>query len=290
VDLSQPASPRVTTATLPAFVAYTGLLASGSMIATSHHEPSTNGRVRFYLDRVDVSDPRAPVVLPKVNVPGSLVAYDDESSNAITTDYQEVRIEGLTYQQCYERYGSAYFDSHGRNIEVTTVGTCVVTRQSLYLVHVENDAATVIDRVDLALGERVASTSLGDDRLFVSVGTASYYYGYYDYYYGYTSWEDRPLPFIVLSGIRSGNFSAARIELSAGDTWGYVPLVASGTRAAVSTGFQGKLAVIDADDQENPRVAREIDLRGYVQDLDVIGDHVVASLGYDGAQAISLTD
>jgi hypothetical protein len=217
------------------------------------------------------------------------VAYDDESSNAITTDYQKVRVGGLTWQKCYERYGYAGFEAGGEVITENTVGVCVVTQQSLYLVHIEDSVATVVDHVELALGEMVRATALGDDRLFVSVGTSSYYYGY-DYYYGYTSWQDRTLPFIVLSGIRSGTFTAARIELSAGDNWGYVPLVASGTRAALSTGFQGKLAVIDADDPRNPRIAREIELRGYAQDLDIVGDHAVASLGYDGAQAISLTD
>jgi hypothetical protein len=69
-----------------------------------------------------------------------------------------------------------------------------------------------------------------------------------------------------------------------------VPLVASGTRAALSTGFRGKLVVIDAEDAAQPSVAREVELGGWVHDLDVVGDTAIASLGYDGAQSISLSD
>jgi len=294
VDLRSPTSPRIATATLDQSTAFTGLLASGTIVATSHHEPSPNGngRVRFYLDRVDVTNPRSPVVFEKVNIPGSLVAYDAESARAITTDYQEVNLANVTYEDCYQRYGSYRFDA-GSNvvIELGTRGTCTVIRQSLFLVAVEDGLATVIDRVELALGETVRATALGDDRLFVSVGTVNYYYGgYIDYYYGYSTFEDRTVPLLVLSGIRSGDFAAARLEVSAGDYWGNIPLVASGTRAALSTGFQGKLAVIDADDPRAPRVAREVDIAGWVQDLDVVGDTAVASLGYDGAQSISLAD
>jgi hypothetical protein len=290
-DLSNPTSPRVTSVPLPASLGFTGLLTSGSIVATSHSEPSPagNGRVRFYLDRVDVSDPRAPFALRSVNVPGSLIAYDAESSNAVTSDYRNVEVRA-TQKVCNEQYGG-WFDVGGLvNDYETTLGTCTVVEQTLRLVHVEDDVATVIDSETLGLGEVVGNTALGDDRLFVTVNRPYYYYYYGEGGYGYSSFSERKLAVITLSGLQSGDFASARLELDAGDNWGYVPLVARGTKAVLSTGFRGKLAVITADDPARPALLREAELSGYVQDLDIAGDSAVASLGFDGAQSISLAD
>jgi hypothetical protein len=293
VDLADPERPRVKSVALPSSIGFTGLLASGDMIATSHYErsPANPDRVRFYVDRVDVSDPARPVALPKVNVPGSLVAFDAESSHAVTTDYRRVIVSGVTYATCAERYGSYLFDAGDKQIGTNTLGRCTVMEQTLLLVHLADDRATVVDSMKLPLGEAITTTALGDDRLFAAVGRANGYYGSHGGYYGYySSFSETEMPLVVISGIRSGTFRAARLELSAGDSWGHVPLVASGTRAALSTGFRGKLVVIDADDADEPSVAREVELGGWVQDLDVVGDSAIASLGYDGAQAISLLE
>ncbi|HEX6277893.1 MAG TPA: beta-propeller domain-containing protein [Polyangiaceae bacterium] len=293
VDLADPETPRVRSVALPSSLGFTGLLASGDVIATSHYErsPANPDRVRFYVDRVDISNPDDPRVLPKVNVPGSLVAFDAESSHAVTTDYRRVTVSGVTYATCYDRYGSYSFEAGDREIDEETLGRCTVVEQTLLLVHLAGDHATVVDSMKLPLGEAITSTALGDDRLFAAVGRANGYYGSHGGYYGYyTSFSETEMPLVVISGIRSGSFRAARLELSAGDSWGQVPVVASGTRAALSTGFRGKLVVIDADDAAAPSIAREVDLGGWVQDLDVVGDSAIASLGYDGAQTISLRE
>lgn len=289
VDLSNPTSPRVTHVPMPDSLGYTGLVTSGSVVASSHYEPSpvASGRVRFYLDRVDISNPRAPVALPKVNVPGSLVAYDAESSNAITGDYRQVRLE-TTYETCYQEYGGSW-QPGALSVNYEGPGECTVVEQTLRLVHVEDDGATVLDSETLGLGEIVNATALGDDRLFLTIGRPYYYY-YGDIGYGgyYSSFNERTLPVMVLSGLRSGVFQSARIELDAGDSWGQVPLVAHGTEAVLSTGWLGKLSVLSAADPARLTVLRESRLEGYAQDLDIAGGSAVASMGFDGAQAISL--
>ena len=76
VDFSDPSSPEQASVTMPDSLGSTGLLVSGSLVASSHFEPSPTDpdNVRFYLDRLDVSDPGAPELLDPVNVPGSLLA------------------------------------------------------------------------------------------------------------------------------------------------------------------------------------------------------------------------
>jgi hypothetical protein len=295
VDLSDPSAPVERSVALPPSTGFTGLLKSGSLVATSHYEPSpTPGRVRFYLDRVDFSDPSAPVVLPSVNIPGSLIAYDADSSHAVTADYQNLDIHDVTYTACNEQYGSFSFEPYDRNaVDYTTApGVCHARRQSLRLVAILEDGAAVVDTHTLEIGETVTTTSLGDDRLFLALGYGNsyYWYGASDVYYGGGSFQSRDLSIVTLAGIRSGRFAASRIELPAGDSWGYAPLAAAGKRAVVSTGFRGKLQVIDATNAAAPEVVREVELSGYVQDLDIVDGTALASMGYDGVQAIRLED
>jgi hypothetical protein len=265
------------------------------MVATSHYEPSpgNDGRVRFYLDRVDFSDPSAPVALPSLNIPGSLVAFDAESSNAVTADYQNLDIRDVTYSTCTEEYGSWNFEPYDPNATdfATALGVCHAQRQFLRLIAIRDGGVSVIDGYALEIGEAVTTTSLGDDRLFLALRHGNGYYWYAaDVAYGGGGFQSRDLPIVTLAGIRSGRFHASRIELPAGDNWGYAPLAASGKRAVVSTGFRGKLQVIDATNAGAPHVVREVELTGYVQDLEIVDGTALASMGYDGVQSIRLED
>jgi hypothetical protein len=58
----------------------------------------------------------------------------------------------------------------------------------------------------------------------------------------------------------------------------------------LSTGFRGKLSVVSAADPARPVILREAELSGYAYDVDLVGDSAIASLGFDGAQAISLAE
>lgn len=67
----------------------------GDVIYSTHVEQGTTPagdsllyHVRCYVDRVDVSDPDAPRVLPSVNVPGYLVDASDDGTLLYTVDFQ----------------------------------------------------------------------------------------------------------------------------------------------------------------------------------------------------------
>jgi hypothetical protein len=101
VDLSNPDSP-----VLASEVVLNGrpwvadINVSGSTVYFTHYRWAqvpgfSNYRwVRFYLDRLDVSDPYNPVLSPSVNVPGVVLGADLNRNLIYTVDYQWVYPEG----------------------------------------------------------------------------------------------------------------------------------------------------------------------------------------------------
>jgi len=85
------------------------LISAGDLVLTSHVEPtaSDGSRGRFYVNRVDVSDPASPRQLPKLNVPGALVSFDARSGRAITSEQQRVTLPDVTYAECMSRFALA---------------------------------------------------------------------------------------------------------------------------------------------------------------------------------------
>jgi hypothetical protein len=101
VDLSQPDQPSLasTTVTTDPNAWWGNLRAVGNQLYASHWEwlrqPSSNGTqydpgvVKYYLDRVDLTDRAHPRVGAKINVPGILVgASETDSSLIYTMDYR----------------------------------------------------------------------------------------------------------------------------------------------------------------------------------------------------------
>lgn len=74
-DLSNPDAPRRAGRVVLSTSDWSwGLRAEGGLLWLTHHEWTDDARgVRYYLDRVDVTDPDAPRLLPKVNVPGTFL-------------------------------------------------------------------------------------------------------------------------------------------------------------------------------------------------------------------------
>ena len=76
LDLSNPDAPRrAGKVVIPGSDWSWGLKAEAGLLWLTHHEwtSGSHGEVRYYLDRIDVSDPDAPRLLPKVNVPGTFL-------------------------------------------------------------------------------------------------------------------------------------------------------------------------------------------------------------------------
>jgi hypothetical protein len=137
VDVSNPtAVQRLDPVAGPSGVGFVGLQVEGDMVFSSHWEAldSDASSARFYLDRLDLSDPDSPQLLESINLPGSVLSYDATEQRAMTIDYQR----------------------DGGDWEYTA-----------YLVDVGRDAATVADSAELG-HDSPALAAVGEDRVFLT--------------------------------------------------------------------------------------------------------------------------
>jgi hypothetical protein len=202
MDMRDPTNVKSTT--LPLDLAmYSGLIAAGDTLLTSHLVPTSNNvaRGKFYVDRFDLSDPSAPKKQGSVNVPGALIAYDAASKRAFTSEQQLVPVADLTYDECHDRFGLADWNTpnNGANgssgIAIASPaappgaagtptqpvdqppppkGQCNGYRQSLHLVQLGDSSATLLDSYQLDEDDQASSASMGDGVVFASIGHDAY--------------------------------------------------------------------------------------------------------------------
>jgi hypothetical protein len=89
VDLRNPDAPRLAgTVEVPSGAWTGGLMAVGTSIWYSQYEWENAGwTVRYYVGRVDLSDPDAPRTFPRVNVPGTFFSASDDGSIVYTEEF-----------------------------------------------------------------------------------------------------------------------------------------------------------------------------------------------------------
>ena len=87
-DLSDPDHPvRAGGVAIPGSAWSWGLVTSGSFLWLTHYEwESQPATVRYYVDRIDVSDPYQPALLPKLNVPGVFFAASEDGTRLWTEE------------------------------------------------------------------------------------------------------------------------------------------------------------------------------------------------------------
>lgn len=296
LDMSDPSNPSDTRFEVPSISGTTGLFTSGSTVAFGYYtaSPTDSERVRFYANRIDVSNPAQPKAMAPVNVPGSLIAFDAKSSNAMTADYEAVTIKNVSNQDCYTKYGSWEFVQN----ENDEVGTCSTMRHTVNLVKLGERFASLLGSKQLDKGQGISQVAQGEDRLFITGGN-SYGYRYAiagdvamgsstwgGYWYGFNQGE---LPLFVAAGLSSGEFSLGSLNLKSGNNWyGTGPMVASGQRVLFSSGWQGELVVVDGAVATEPAIVQQIDIPGYVSDLSVKSGVGIASMGYDGVTTVRI--
>ncbi len=90
IDLSNPDAPAIASSiVLPDSNWSWGLKAVGNYAWITHYEwvPDSNySMVRYYLDRIDLTNPRSPVLLDKVNVPGVFFSASDDGNTIYTQE------------------------------------------------------------------------------------------------------------------------------------------------------------------------------------------------------------
>lgn len=293
VDLADADQPRVSArVTLPSGAGHTKLVAHGSTVMLSHWEPLLDdpSKARFYLDRVDVSDPAAPALLPKVNVPGSLVSFDAQSNHLLTVDYEREVVSGVTYEECYERFGyGAMFESTELDDPFPwndDVGTCSYLHRTLRLTAVDDatSTATMLDGRTLPDNMYFNQLFVGDDRVFA---TTQGYGESYDEDGNYVPPESLVW---AIGGLRDGDLTITTKSLE--DVWWAYPVAADGKRLvamAYDSYYAGtSLLSIDSTNLDALEVKKHDDLPWWVQSVTIDGDRALCSLGAYGLSVVDL--
>jgi hypothetical protein len=245
----------------------TSALVSGDLVVSQHEEDVADGtgRVRYYLDRLDVSDPAQPRLLPVINIPGQVVHFDGEAQSLVTMEYMYSERSGLDWSTCYAQSSRAWMDG----------ATCRIYRRRANALVLEGDTARRVSQLDLDTDTRVSQTvSVTGERLFVTTSDKRT-----------PSNARAPITTLdVYAYADSGQFvKHPGVELG-DDPWG--TLYAFGTR--VFTSSSGSLTVIDTGNPEAPTKKRH-EIQGWGCDsIEVQGERAYCALGQYGALTIDL--
>jgi hypothetical protein len=230
------------------------------MLASQHQEPLNDGtgRVRYYLDRIDVSDPSEPRVLDSVNIPGAVVDFNEKTGRIVTVDYDYEERRASSWEECQD--GS--WDGE----------VCHIYRRTLNALTLEDDVAKLVDHASIDHDTSWASNiAVSKDRVFASYST-----------YSAASGEESSVRVFELD-------NQGQIE-TLGDIntsqSGWSTLYARGDRAFLVS--DGLLTVIDAGDADE-LTKKTHEMNGYsCSALEVAGDYAYCALGYQGVQAFAL--
>jgi hypothetical protein len=244
----------------------------------SHWVPvgGDTSRIRFYLDRIDLSDPGAPAI-SSVNVPGSLVWFDAARGEVLAMDYRRRRHDQVTAGECHELGWDANFEPDDP-ARWDGQGTCTTIERSLQLVRIQGDTARVADVHELGATTWIWQVWSGDDRVFARAQMNSDPWE--------APWYGGAL--LAIGGMRDGQLSVRRAT-DPGLASAH-PVAVSGARLVLGAWSPWTLWTLDASDLDELRAARRAILPGGAEHVTVDGDRALVSLGYEGLEVVELGD
>jgi hypothetical protein len=263
-------------------------LTDGDLLVTQHSEPvpGDQHRVKYFLDRVDVSDPQHPRLLPQINIPGSVVHFNADTNELVTIDQQETLEATANFSDCYARGYYGYYES--------TPDSCRVVRRSLNSLVIEGDKAVRKSIVQLDGDRRTTSIAVSNNRIFYTTSAfpiSRYYDGSAESASGQTpnvpKLEPVTLETLTLDGgVLTGQAPVQLRELPEGSYY-YGQLYARDER--VFEIYDNTVTVLDTLDPEAPtRLERELPLWGCAS-LEVANDTAYCAAGQRGVEVIDLS-
>jgi hypothetical protein len=276
VDFSNPSAPVSAKADLPTSMGTTPLILQGNTVYTSRWQAgSAPGRVRFFADRIDIRNPRAPALLSSVNIPGTLLTVDGARLAAV--DYRRVVTPAQDWNDCASS-GRSMFDSDAKQ--------CISVERSLKTAEFVGNRARLRGTTDLA-GQNVGGILAAEDKVYVTLYPEYDYSGVSTSGGGYQPPKLRPgskSGLFVYGGLRSGGALSLRGAIEGPSRW---PLAATGSRIAVAS--ESGLAVYDTTGNA-PRRVGGATLRGWGYSYDVLLDNnsALCALGEWGMQDVAL--
>jgi hypothetical protein len=241
VDLSNPAELQVS-ATLdrPDGETQGELSIMSDTVVSWHTEPVANqpGKVRFYFDRLGLDGEPS---WSSVNVPGVIVAWNEELGRAYTVDFHVTEVN-LNADACYNHpkfWQFIYAENNNNN----QLGVCQLIDQTLEQLAVQGGGAMLLRSIDiegeLGLEQLYASNS----RIFAKSYKASWINDNYS--------EDSKLVVLDLDDLNAEPVVLEGEQL--GQWWSLTAVI--GDRAIAQGGY-GELSLIDASNIEQTQITQ----------------------------------
>lgn len=282
-DLSDPKAPKhASTVDLSAADGETGMIAAGSVAYSSHWEEQPNGKVRFYVDRIDLADPAKPKTLPRWSVPGSLAAFDPKSNQVVTVDYVSDAISTNSQYGC----GYGYYGGDGTGEEPDyepiwwTPSGCVRTHRTFKLVAIDAaDHGKVIDTMAFPTSGYLEGLRLGDARLFTMLHSQKQGSRVFTLALGGAKFASSEL--VVEEPNKTGGYYY----------WGstYIADVADTRALLVKYGNEHpKLFSLETKTLATPTFAQLGELSSYPYEARIDGDTAICSLDVYGVQLVDM--
>jgi hypothetical protein len=225
----------------------------GTMLYSTHTEPALDAdgnpkqyHQRYFLDRVDATDPNTLTALPKVNIPGRLIDVDASGTLLYTVDYQ--------------------FDEHGQR------------RNSFDVLRLDGDTATLVSV--LPVGDEIDHARYLDREVWIN--THAYpWFGRSD-----DSADSRqPYTRLTrLRFDPSGALSDQAQHDVAG--YDFDLLDVEGTRIYLASSYPTGLLVLDSANFDQPAVLGSARTIGYVSKLVSDGDYLYMPMGSYGVRRL----
>lgn len=276
LDFGNPKEPYHSAIDLPKATWRSALQGYGTTVMVGRYSRSseTASKVHFYVDRIDVSDPRNPRVLPSINLPGSLLSYEPSSDRFITVDYKVDSFAAESVSACTnEGRDKASFDAK--------TGTCTKIRRSLELLQIRGANAERLESLPLPDDLWVAQAARGDDRVYLLRGSPP---GDQDDDCGYGCEDGLRLD--VIGGARAGKLQIERHEMDG--VRGALRMLPFGQRLIVSGSESRNAVLVDSRTPGSLTTTILGDLRGHLHDMVADDDRAYFALGGDGVQAFEL--
>jgi hypothetical protein len=254
VDLRDPDNMHLATGSLdmPDYP-FVNKVGHGQTLYSTHTEPALDAagnpkqyHQRYFLDRVDASDPNTLSLLPKVNIPGRLVDVDSSGTLLYTIDYQ--------------------FDEHGQR------------RNSFDVLRLDGDTATLVSV--LPVGDEIDHARYLDREVWIS--THAYpWSGLSD-----DSADSRqPYTRLTrLRFDPSGSLSDQAQHDVAG--YDFDLLDVEGTRIYLASTYPTGLLVLDTANFDQPEILGSARTIGYVSKLVSDGDYLYMPMGSYGVRRL----
>jgi uncharacterized secreted protein with C-terminal beta-propeller domain len=268
-------------------------LTDGDLVVSQHVEPLTDGsdRVRYYLDRIDVSDPNHPRVLPEINVPGTAIHFNAETGELVTVDYVKTHEPGTDWNDCNARGAYGYYDEQSHE--------CLVFRRSLNALSIQNDRAVRTSQLALDRSRRVGNIAVSDSRVFYTTSDFPAVQQLSPGYRGTSSTDTpasseaiTPMSPVMLETLRLEDGQLQRLpstELRETPNYGWYGGQLFARDQRVFEIYDNRVTVVDTADGQQPAVLTH-DIPGWgCGSLEVAADTAYCAVGQRGVEVIDMS-